>query len=489
MASKLKTKYKNTIFFLTSMIFLLMICTGDSPLELGHDLIVLDKTGENLYSLFKSVYYIPNMIIPIISGFIIDYIGLTYVLVTSSCFGIIGQLYMFLYISNDIFNFEFLFVGRILYSISCETICVSTFSYIAIWFQNLKIGQYFGLLIGLNGLEYLFFTLLQTHLFKDHTTAELNKDKNIRERYIWLFAFNLILAVIVAILTGFIYKIDKKVQDSERKIPVLIQHPDKLMGFWRILKKSLRQNFLIICIIYAFMYSCFLTVFSNVHQMLEIILWGSQPSCNSREHSNLSISEDVIHIFAVILTILSDTIMMMTPFFVGRSFIKKKKRYLIAFFGCFLMAFSICLSLAILEFNCGDPALKMGIFIVSLAACTIGYCCQNGLLYASVALMTKVNFIGTRFGILHAVKNFIYFFFITFEFTSLEGGITENEQIQIHIQHYKEGFWKVLSIILFSMMLYLVVISRVYVEKKDSEKVSSVNIDEMSTFIKKDSSG
>lgn len=489
MSSKIKSQYKRSVFAAVCTIFLLMIFSADSPLDLGHDLMSLmtcQKT--NFFALFQAVYYIPNMIIPLISGFIIDYIGLTYVLVCISCFGIIGQLYMFFFVFHECMSFEYLFVGRILYCISCETVCVSVFSYISMWFQGLKIGEYVGLLVGLNGVESLIFTALSANLFKNHEAFDLTDKQSIRYRYKWLFGMNLLLGIIIVLLAIYLFKVDRIVENSENNnVPVLKQHPDKLLGFWRSLKKSLRQNFLLICLVFAFMYSSFQSLHSNIHQILTLTLWGSQPYCNSRNTSSLNDIYETIHRFSVILTMISDTIIMLVPFFVGKFLIQKKRRYITTLFGCVAMIFSIGIVLSLLKNNCADSSIKIGFFIVSLFLCDFGFSCQYGLLYASVALMTKQNLIGTRFGIIHAIKNLIYFLFMRLEGSGLDiSASMSNEEINDSIYNFKSVFKKTFTLLTIQLLLYVLIIYRMDErEKGKADGMSSTNLDELSTFIKK----
>ena len=489
MSSKIRSKYKTKVFLAVGTIFLLMIFSADSPLDLGHDLMsIMSCQKTNVFALFQAVYYIPNMIIPLISGFIIDYIGLTYVLVSISCFGIIGQLYMFFFIFHECMSFEYLFLGRILYCISCETICVSVFSYASMWFQGLKIGEYSGLLVGLNGMESLIFTALSAHLFKNHDDFEMANKASIRLRYKWLFGANLFLGLIIILLAIYLFKVDRIAENAENnKVPVLMQHPDKLLGFWKSLKKSLRQNFILICLVFAFMYSSFQTLHSNIHQILTLTLLGNQPYCNSRNTGSMNSFYETVHFFSVILTMISDTILMLVPFFVGKFLIQKKRRYLTTLFGSVLMIFAIGIILSLLKNNCADSSIKIGYFIVSLFLNDLGFSRQYGLLYASVALMTKTNFIGTRFGIIHAMKNMIYFFFMRFEGSSLDISVNmSNEEINDSIYNFKSIFKKTFALLTVQLLLYVLIIYRMEDrEKAKAEGMSSTNLDELSTFIKK----
>lgn len=478
MPSKIKTKYKFHIFSLISLLFLCMLFADDSPIHFGEEFFKLEKSKINIYELFQSVYYIPNMIIPIISGFIIDYIGLSYVLTGISIFGIVGQLYMFFYILYEECSFEYFFVGKILYSISSETICVSVFSYISIWFQGLRVGKYIGLLIGLNGFETILFTILTSFIFKEKKYNSDSFDENqVRMKYLGFLVVNLVLAFLIMAISIYILHIDRVIESNENRVPVLRQHPDQLLGFWKLLKKSLRQNFVLICLVYALLYCSFTSFNSNIHQLL--IITYQNTSCTPSSNEN---SIEINEIYSVILILLSNSLIMIVPYFVGKYFIQKKKRYLTAFFGCIMMTFSIGLMLTILRNLCADPTIKLSFFLLSLFFAALGFACQYGLLYSSIALFTKENYMGTRFGIIHAFKNFVYFFFINFQFKSyfIEG----NNNLEFYVDHYTEGFSWILGMLFIQIICYLFIISRIE-ENVKNRSSNFTTTEENSTFIKK----
>jgi len=349
----------------------------------------------------------------------------------------------------------------------------------------LKIGEYVGLLVGLNGVESLIFTALSAHLFR-HSPGDLQDREDIRSKYKWLFGFNLIMTIGIMLLSIYLFKIDRNVERQENKVPVLKQHPDKMLGFWKSLKKSLRQNFILICLAFSFMYCSFQSLRGNVHDVLTLIIWGSQPYCNAKNTVSLNVLHETLYIFSVILTIISDVVIMLVPFFVGKYLIQKKKRYLTTLFGSFLMLFSIGMVMAILRNNCADSSIKIGLFIVSILLCDLGYACQYGLLYASVALMTKQNLIGTRFGILHAMKNFVFFFFTDFQ-TNLEISSTmDNQDLNRSIDAYKTMFLRTFGLLVIQILIYALIVNRMDEKGKGKDDgMSSTNLDELSTFIKK----
>lgn len=486
MGSKIKSKYKIKAFLLTALILFFVICSEDLPLDLGRDLNRLNKSvGDNLFEIFKIVYYVPNMIIPIFAGFIIDYIGSTYVLLVACLIGIVGQLYMLLYISNDNYSFEYLFVGRILHSVSCETIYVTVFSFISLWFQGLKIGIYFGILIGLTGIESLLLTFISTNIFNSKENEKIGDNKDLRMRYIWLFGFNLFQAGLITILSTCVFKLDRLAEAEDKKVPLLKQHPDNLLGFWKVLKRSLRQNFFLICVAFALTFCTFNSIKKNLQLILTIILWGNQSYCYGSEISTIKSLIHVIHNLSAILTVVSDVIVMIVPFFIGKYCIQRKRRYITALFGSFLMFISSGLLLSIFSHNCSDSSLKIVFFVFSLIFCSIGYSMQYVLLYSTVALMTQENLNGMRFGIIQALNNLMYFIFVSMDFKNTDAGVTMTDKLNEQVEHFINDYWQNTVMLILQMAIYIFIIWRLETNKiKKNTDAGTINLDELSSFVK-----
>ena len=101
--------------------------------------------------------------------------------------------------------------------------------------------------------------------------------------------------------------------------------------------------------------------------------------------------------------------------------------------------------------------------------------------------MTKQNLIGTRFGIIHAIKNLIYFFFMRLEGSGLDiSASMSNEEINDSIYNFKSVFKKTFTLLTIQLLLYVLIIYKMDErEKGKADGMSSTNLDELSTFIKK----
>lgn len=77
--------------------------------------------------------YISNIATPVVAGFIIDYAGGRYVLISVNILAIFSQIIIFLWIQFDHISFEYLMMARILFVVSFEGFFVASITVLARW--------------------------------------------------------------------------------------------------------------------------------------------------------------------------------------------------------------------------------------------------------------------------------------------------------------------------------------------------------------------
>ena len=104
----------------------------DSPANLEANIIDEFKINVTEYGLLYSVYSIPNMILPVFSGFVIIKLGKSNALLLFNFFIVLGQS---IFVLGPLFKmYGLCIVGRTIFGIGCETTQVILMIYTMDWF-------------------------------------------------------------------------------------------------------------------------------------------------------------------------------------------------------------------------------------------------------------------------------------------------------------------------------------------------------------------
>ena len=121
-------------------------CIDNVPVlhdSLKNDFYFLGENYEYYYGLFLSVYYMPNIILPLLAGILMVKFGVRLMYVIFSMFILTGQCICSLGCYNQsIFS---MIVGRIIFGFGGECIRISQNIMIAKWFFKSNLGLPFGL--------------------------------------------------------------------------------------------------------------------------------------------------------------------------------------------------------------------------------------------------------------------------------------------------------------------------------------------------------
>lgn len=461
---------KSTTIFLIYLQFLCLLIIGETPFYLSSDL-----SQTLIPANYTIVYSIPSMTMPFISGFIIDYIGVTYVLIACNIMGIFGQFYMLAYITIQNVDYEYLFVGRFLYGTVSETICISVFCLISYWIRNMDIGKYVGGMVILIGCESLLVNILSLKLFNFHAINDDMKDiEETREKFRFVFFSTFFLSLFSVFISFMISKADKSREIIENRKSKIEQHPDTLITFWKSLKRSLKYEFLLVCLAFALISCIYVAVTSRLEKILPYILFYMKKKnmysyCTGDEKIDLEENDTnfnfTIHEYANLFKLIPTAFIILLPYFVGKYFIMKRKKYIVTSIGILLMLFSLFSMIITITNYCSIPHFKTSLLILSLISIGIGYSLQYGLLYATVSIITKENMMGTRFGIIHGVRNI--FTFISENLINDSVLLMDwNQQITIQNKIYHYVYMLLYCIFLAGIVVVIYIFLIVKVDKK-----------------------
>lgn len=118
-----RVKYRWVALFLCLSIIMGPYFAIDNPAELEYYIELTYGVSTKKYALLYSLYALPNMILPLFGGIVLDKIGLHMGLLITSTFVTVGQFICAL--GGFISSFETILIGRIIFGMGCETLwCV-----------------------------------------------------------------------------------------------------------------------------------------------------------------------------------------------------------------------------------------------------------------------------------------------------------------------------------------------------------------------------
>jgi MFS family permease len=90
------------------------------------------------YSLLYSVYSLPNIVLPIFFGFVLNSLGLARGLISTSFLSLLGMVVFA--ISGVTKSFTLALVGRAIYGAGCESLFVVVSVYVTKWFKDQELS-------------------------------------------------------------------------------------------------------------------------------------------------------------------------------------------------------------------------------------------------------------------------------------------------------------------------------------------------------------
>lgn len=97
---------------------------------------------ENYFSLFYSLYAIPNTILPFFGGYFVDTLGVRTCLLIFAILIMIGQIVFSLGLSYKLW--PIMFIGRFIFGLGGESLCVANSAILADWFKGRELAFAFG---------------------------------------------------------------------------------------------------------------------------------------------------------------------------------------------------------------------------------------------------------------------------------------------------------------------------------------------------------
>jgi MFS family permease len=132
-------------------LFLMLCCffllggyfSYDNPGPLETQLEKELKLDAAQFSLFYTVYSMPNMVLPIFGGIFLDKVGLRIGIILFSCILCLGQgVFMIGGFQHD---FNTMLAGRVIFGFGGETLSVAQSSIVSAWFKGSELAFALGL--------------------------------------------------------------------------------------------------------------------------------------------------------------------------------------------------------------------------------------------------------------------------------------------------------------------------------------------------------
>jgi MFS family permease len=122
----------------------------DSPGPLETNLEEQFKIDSAHFSLLYTVYSLPNMVLPVLGGVLLDSIGVRSGLIVFCCILTAGQ-FVFMYGGYQS-NFDTMIAGRVIFGMGGESMGVAQSSIISMWFKGKELAFALGLNLSISRL-------------------------------------------------------------------------------------------------------------------------------------------------------------------------------------------------------------------------------------------------------------------------------------------------------------------------------------------------
>lgn len=357
------------------------------------------------YNAIFSAYSLPNMILPLLGGVFIDYIGVAKSLVLFSSLLLIGQTVISVGVRYEYYSVVLL--GNFIFGLGGENSCVAYMAILTQWFKGKEMGLALALNLSVGCLAQVFNNVLSPILERDYDV----------ETAMW---FGTAICLVCVWFTCAIYLLDRKWVDTQRAQGKLFEQTStgEKMDFTRLSKDFH-------CIYWQITFACFLVYgaikpFQQISPAFFQLHWGFSLQ---KAGLYLSILPAMLMFTAPIIGSLSD---------------KYGKRII-----CMLVA-TILVMIAHLIFMLThwDPIFGMSF----LGA---GFALFAATMWPCVSLVVDETMEGTAYGLLTAVQN---------------TGLFAMPLLVGYIQECSGYFW---IEAMFSWMAFMGVVSIIMIRKED----------------------
>ncbi|CAD8178769.1 unnamed protein product [Paramecium octaurelia] len=340
--------------------------------------------GEQLtgfyFSFMYSFYSIPNIILPLVGGFMSDVFGYRKMSLIFMFFVILGQ--GFLYFGSSVANLKYMILGRFMFGLGGESLCVASSIIINKWFV---------------GKELSFANALNLSLIRSATVLGTYISPRIAEKSGMTTAFGVgfgitLISGAALLIMNFIDSYAEILQKRNlQKTEGLLDNSIQVMDFGELVKQILDdirmfpKIFWILTLIMTTFYTSVL-IFISFSSGIIIKLW--LPS-DAPIEQNQEVAGELMGIPYLCCTFLSP--------FVGLMVDKVGQRIKFLAIGCALVFLGLVLMLLFYPIFC---MLTLG----------LAYALFASTIWTSIAFVQDLIIQrGTAFGVMNSVQNFAFF--------------------------------------------------------------------------------
>jgi MFS family permease len=147
------------VLFATCLVMTCVYYSLDIPAALHQNLknYMNDSAFELRFNLLYTLYSFPNVILPFFGGYFTDKMGASYCLMIFAAFCFLGQL---IFAAGTAYrNWTFMLLGRAVYGIGGESICVAYSTLLTEWFAGKELAFSFGIALAISRLGSVFNNL------------------------------------------------------------------------------------------------------------------------------------------------------------------------------------------------------------------------------------------------------------------------------------------------------------------------------------------
>eukprot|EP00565_Helicotheca_tamesis_P002112 CAMPEP_0185732246 /NCGR_PEP_ID=MMETSP1171-20130828/15500_1 /TAXON_ID=374046 /ORGANISM="Helicotheca tamensis, Strain CCMP826" /LENGTH=527 /DNA_ID=CAMNT_0028401689 /DNA_START=219 /DNA_END=1802 /DNA_ORIENTATION=+ len=120
------------------------------------------------FNLLYSLYSLPNVILPFFGGNIVDRIGSPICLIVFAALGFLGQLLFA--IGTSVKSWAIMLIGRFVYGLGGESICVAQSALLSQWFEGREIALSFGVALSVSRLGSVFNNMISPAIANSGST-------------------------------------------------------------------------------------------------------------------------------------------------------------------------------------------------------------------------------------------------------------------------------------------------------------------------------
>ncbi|CAD8197327.1 unnamed protein product [Paramecium octaurelia] len=340
--------------------------------------------GEHLtnfyFSFMYSFYSIPNIILPLVGGFMSDVFGYRKMSLIFMFFVILGQ--GFLYFGSSVANLKYMIMGRFMFGLGGESLCVASSIIINKWFV---------------GKELSFANALNLSLIRSATVLGTYISPRIAEKSGMTTAFGVgfgitLISGAALLIMNFIDSYTEILQKRNlQKTEGLLDNSIQVLDFGELVKQILEdigtfpKIFWILTLIMTTFYTSVL-IFISFSSGIIINLWLS---ADAPIEQNQEVAGELMGIPYLCCTFLSP--------FVGLMIDKVGQRIKFLAIGCALVFLGLLLMLLFYPIFC---MLTLG----------LAYALFASTIWTSIAFVQNLIIQrGTAFGVMNSVQNFAFF--------------------------------------------------------------------------------